>query len=222
MSEPPVNEPRVVLASSSPRRRELLTLIGIRHSVRAADIDETPLASEAPRPHAERLARAKTLAVAQDDPQAVVIGADTIVVADGAILGKPRDERDAAAMLRRLAGRSHVVHTAVAVAWQGRVVADVESVDVTFRPLSDADIARYVATREPMDKAGAYGIQGFGATIVERVDGDYFAVMGLALGLMVRLMGRLGLEYAFGPITESASLHAASPHNAPSSARPSP
>ena len=213
-----MSDPRVVLASSSPRRRELLTLIGIPHAVRAADIDETPLPSETPRPHAERLAREKTLAIAQHDSDAVVVGADTIVVVDGDILGKPRDERDAAIMLRRLAGRSHVVLTAVAVAWRGRVVSDVESVDVTFRTLSDADITRYIATREPMDKAGAYGIQGFGATIVERVDGDYFAVMGLALGLMVRLMTQLGLEYRFGPITESAT----APHTAPSTARPSP
>ncbi len=213
-----MSAPRVVLASSSPRRRELLTLIGIPHTVRAADIDETPLPSEAPRPHAERLARGKTLAIAEQDRDAVVVGADTIVVVDGDILGKPRDERDAAIMLRRLAGRSHVVLTAVAVAWRGRLVSDVESVDVTFRTLSDADISRYIATREPMDKAGAYGIQGFGATIVERVDGDYFAVMGLALGLMVRLMAQLGLDYRFGPITESAT----ATHNAPSTARPSP
>jgi septum formation protein len=210
--------PRVVLASSSPRRRELLTLIGIPHAVRAADIDETPLPGEAPRPHAERLARGKTLAVAADDHEAVVIGADTIVVVDGDILGKPRDERDAAAMLRRLASRSHVVLTGVAVVWRGRVVSDVESVEVTFRPLSDEDIARYIATREPMDKAGAYGIQGFGATIVERVDGDYFAVMGLALGMMVRLLRQLDLEYPFGPLTESA----APMRSVPSSVRPSP
>jgi septum formation protein len=213
-----MSDPRVVLASSSPRRRELLTLVGIPHTVRAADIDETPLPFEAPRPHAERLARGKTLAIAQHDRDAVVVGADTIVVVDGDILGKPRDERDAATMLRRLAGRSHVVLTAVAVAWRGRVVSDVESVDVTFRTLSDADITRYIATGEPMDKAGAYGIQGFGATIVERVDGDYFAVMGLALGLMVRLMAQLGLEYRFGPVTESAT----ATHTAPSTARPSP
>jgi septum formation protein len=213
-----MSEPRVVLASSSPRRRELLTLIGIRHTVRPADIDETPLPDEPPRPHAERLAREKTHAIARNEPESVVIGADTIVVIDGDILGKPRDEHEAATMLRRLAGRTHVVLTAVAVAWRDRIVSDVESVDVTFRSLSDTDIARYIATREPMDKAGAYGIQGFGATIVERVDGDYFAVMGLALGLMVRLMGQVGLEYRFGPITASA----APTHTAPSTARPSP
>ena len=192
--------PRVVLASSSPRRRELLTLIGIPHAVSPADIDETAFADEAPRPHAERLARGKAAVVAEREPNAVVIAADTIVVVDGAILGKPRDDAEAVAMLRRLSARQHVVLTAVAVARDGAVVSDVESVDVTFRELSDADITRYIATREPMDKAGAYGIQGFGATIVSRIDGDYFAVMGLALGLMVRLMERVGVEYRFGEI----------------------
>ncbi len=192
--------PRVVLASSSPRRRELLTLIGIPHAVSPADIDETPFAEEEPRPHAERLARGKASVVAAREPNAVVVAADTIVVVDGDILGKPRDEAEAASMLRRLSARQHVVFTAVAVARDGAVASDVESVDVTFRELSDADIARYIATREPMDKAGAYGIQGFGATIVTRIDGDYFAVMGLALGLMVRLMAGVGVEYRFGEI----------------------
>jgi septum formation protein len=196
-----VTSPRVVLASSSPRRRELLTLIGIPHTVSPADIDETPLPGEQPRPHAERLARGKAAVVAARQPNAVIVAADTIVVVDGDILGKPRDEAEAGVMLRRLSGRHHVVFTAVAVARDGVIVSDVESVDVTFRPLSDGDITRYVATREPMDKAGAYGIQGFGATIVTRIDGDYFAVMGLALGLMVRLMASVGVEYRFGEIT---------------------
>ena len=192
--------PRVVLASSSPRRRELLTLIGIPHTVSPADIDEAPFAAEQPRPHAERLARGKASVVATREPNAVVVAADTIVVVDGDILGKPRDEAEAGVMLRRLSGRQHVVLTAVAVARDGVIVSDVESVDVTFRVLSAADIASYIATREPMDKAGAYGIQGFGATIVTRIDGDYFAVMGLALGLMVRLMARVDVEYRFGQI----------------------
>ena len=192
--------PRVVLASSSPRRRELLTLIGIPHAVVPADIDETPFDDEQPHAHAERLAREKALAVARVEAGAVVVGADTIVVMDGDILGKPRDEAMAAAMLRRLSGRAHVVLTAVAVARGERVVAGVESVDVRFRELSDEDIARYIATREPMDKAGAYGIQVFGATIVDRIDGDYFAVMGLALGRMIRLLAEVGIYYRFGEL----------------------
>jgi septum formation protein len=168
--------------------------------VSPADIDETPFAGEQPRPHAERLAREKATVVATREPNALVIAADTIVVVDGDILGKPRDETEAGLMLRRLSGREHIVLTAVAVARDGIIVSGVESVDVTFRALSEGDISRYIATREPMDKAGAYGIQGFGATIVTRIDGDYFAVMGLALGLMVRLMARAGVEYRFGEI----------------------
>lgn len=190
--------PPVILASASPRRRELLTLIGIPHEVQPSNIDESMLPGEVPRTHAERLAREKT--GVSDRADAVVIGSDTIVVVDGDVLGKPRDEAQAAAMLRRLSGRSHVVMTGVAVRWRGRVASGVEEVGVTFHALHDEEIARYIATGEPMDKAGAYGIQGYGATIVSRVDGDYFAVMGLALGKLVALARELGLRYDFGPL----------------------
>jgi septum formation protein len=193
-----MSAPRVILASQSPRRRELLALVGIQHTVRPADVDETYGPGEEPRAHAERLAREKTAVVAREDPDAVVIGSDTIVVVDGDVLGKPRDEAHAAEMLTRLSGRSHVVMTAIAVQWRGVELSAVEEVMVTFHPLSVADIRAYIATREPMDKAGAYGIQGYGATIVERVDGDYFAVMGLPLQRLVRLMGKLGVRYRFG------------------------
>ena len=193
--------PRVILASQSPRRRELLTLIGVPHEVRPADIDERLLAGESPRTHAERLAREKARAVAS--PEAVVIGSDTIVVVDGDVLGKPKDAADGARMLRRLSGRTHTVITAVAVAWRGRVESDVEEVAVTFHSLTDSQIAAYLATGEPMDKAGSYGIQGFGATIVARVEGDYFAVMGLPLQLLVHTCARAGLRYAFGPLEEA-------------------
>ena len=193
-----MNTPRVILASQSPRRRELLTLIGIPHDVRPADIDESLLPGEHPRGHAERLARAKAATVAQDNPQAIVIGSDTIVVVDGDVLGKPRDAAHATQMLSRLSGRSHVVMTAVAVQWNGVELSAVEEVGVTFRTLAPEDIAAYIATGEPMDKAGAYGIQGFGATNITRVDGDYFSVMGLPLQRMTRLMAELGLVYRFG------------------------
>ena len=190
--------PRVVLASQSPRRRELLTLVGIAHEVRPADIDEAYLAGEQPHAHAERLAREKVAAVSRDDPTALVIGSDTIVVVDGEVLGKPRDDAHAAEMLARLSGRSHTVITAVAVEWRGAVRSAVEEVSVTFHPMTSTEIEAFIATREPMDKAGAYGIQGYGATIVERVDGDYFAVMGLPLQRLVRLMAELGVCYRFG------------------------
>jgi septum formation protein len=193
-----MSEPRVILASASPRRRELLTLAGIRHEVWPANIDESYKLGETPREHAERLAREKAATI--DAPHAVVVGSDTIVVVDGDVLGKPRDRAQAAEMLRRLSGRSHIVMTGVAVRWRERVVSAVEEVGVDFRVLDDSEIERYIDTGEPMDKAGAYGIQGYGATIVERVDGDYFAVMGLALNRLVRCFRELGLRYDFGPI----------------------
>lgn len=193
--------PRVILASQSPRRRELLALIGIPHDVRPAHVDETYHAGEIPRDHAIRLARAKAAAV--NDADAVVIGSDTIVVVDGDVLGKPADPNAAARMLRRLSGRSHKVITAVAVSWRNRMESDAEEVDVAFHQLTDEQIAAYVATGEPMDKAGAYGIQGWGAVNVARVEGDYFAVMGLPLQRLVRVCGQLGLRYAFGPLEEA-------------------
>ena len=194
-----MTRPRVILASASPRRRELLSLIGIEHEVLPANIDESYLAGETPRQHAERLAREKAAAI--DVADAVTIGSDTIVVVDGDVLGKPRDRQHAAEMLQRLSGRAHVVMTGVAVRWQGHIVSGLEEVGVTFRTLTPDQIERYIDTGEPMDKAGAYGIQGYGATIVDRVDGDYFAVMGLALNRLVRLFGEVGLRYTFGPVT---------------------
>jgi len=198
MTEPSGTPVRVVLASQSPRRRELLALVGIPHEVVPADIDETPFAHEAPAAYTERLAREKAAAVAHRFPDAVIIGSDTTVVIGGELLAKPEDEADARRMLRLLSGRTHTVHTAVAVSRRDRVASGVEDVAVTFRPLGDDEIAAYVATREPMDKAGAYGIQGYGATIVERIDGDFFAVMGLPLVRLTRLLGEVGVSYRFG------------------------
>ncbi len=192
---------RVLLASASPRRRQLLDLIGIAHVVRPADIDESILRGELPLTHAERLARAKALAVACVNPDALVIAADTIVVVDGEILGKPADTADAMRMLRMLNGRTHTVVTAAAVARNGEIASSVAQVQVTFRELADDALERYIATGEPMDKAGAYGIQGFGATIVSHIDGDYFAVMGLSLVGLVELLRQVGLTYAFGPLS---------------------
>ena len=201
MTTPRPQAPHVILASASPRRRELLALIGIAHEVRPADIDESYLEGETPHAHAERLAREKAAAIAAADPEAVTIGSDTIVVVDGRVLGKPRDVAHAQEMLRMLSGRSHEVMTGVATTWRGRTLSGVETVGVTFRELDAGDIDGYIATGEPMDKAGAYGIQGFGATIVTRVHGDYFAVMGLPLNRLVRQLEALGLRYPFGPLT---------------------
>jgi septum formation protein len=197
--------PRIILASQSPRRRELLTLVGIPHEVIPADVDESVLEDEEPAAYVERLARAKARVLAERHPDAVVIGADTTVVLDDELLAKPEDSEGAARMLRRLSGRTHTVLTALAVARHDQLVSGVEAVEVTFRPLAEGQIRDYVATGEPMDKAGAYGIQGYGAVIVERIHGDYFAVMGLALGRLVVLLERLGLHYAFGSIRPSSA-----------------
>ncbi len=198
-----MSAPRIILASQSPRRRELLHLIRLEHEVRPANVDETQQPGEAPRVYAERVARDKALAIAREQVDAVVIGADTIVVVDGDVLGKPSDASAAAAMLTRLSDRTHLVDTAVAVARNGTIVSGVEEVDVTFRALNPPEIRRYIATGEPLDKAGAYGIQGYGATIVTRIRGDYFAVMGLPLGLLVTLLGKVGLNYDFGALRDA-------------------
>jgi septum formation protein len=194
---------RVVLASGSPRRRELLKLVGIDHEVRPSNIDETMHPGETPRAHAERLAREKATAVADADARTITIAADTIVVVDGEVLGKPADAQVAARMLRMLSGRDHTVLTAVAVSRAGELRSSVEEVGVRFRHLDEGEIETYIATGEPMDKAGAYGIQGFGATIVERVEGDYFAVMGLPLVRLVTLLEEVGVTYKFGRLEAS-------------------
>ena len=191
---------KVVLASSSPRRRELLNLIGIAHEVRPANLDESMRPREAPRRHAERLAREKASALAMRDPDLITIAADTIVVINRKVLGKPVDKEDAARMLAMLSGREHTVITAVAVSRGKKLRSAIEEVKVKFRRLREEEIDAYIATGEPMDKAGAYGIQGYGATIVERVEGDYFAVMGLPLVRLIALMRDVGVQYSFGSI----------------------
>lgn len=189
----------IILASASPRRRELLRLIGIEHEIRHANADESMRAGESAHQHAERLARLKAETVAKTAGAGdVVIGADTIVLVDGRVLGKPSDEAQASEMLSALSGRTHTVITAVAVARSGKTLSSVEEVSVKFRDLTADEIAAYIRTGEPMDKAGAYGIQGFGATIVERIEGDYFAVMGLPIVRLVRLLEESGVRYAFG------------------------
>jgi septum formation protein len=198
-----VSDCHVVLASASPRRRDLLDLIGIAHEVRPANIDETMRPREAPRRYAERLAREKANAVATRDPDFITIGADTVVVINRKVLGKPADASDAARMLRMLSGREHTVITAVAVSRGRKLRSAIEEVRVKFRRLRDDEIDAYIAMGEPMDKAGAYGIQGYGATIVERIEGDYFAVMGLPLVRLVGLMRDVGVRYQFGDLATS-------------------
>jgi septum formation protein len=172
------------LASSSPRRRELLTQIGVAFTAHVVPIDESVLVGEAPAAYVERLARAKAhaaLAELHAVDHAVVLGADTCVVLDGHILGKPTDQADAAAMLRALSGRSHQVLSAVALVSAQRVEAQVVSAEVSFRSISAAEIEAYWASGEPQDKAGSYAIQGLGAIFVRHLQGSYSAVVGLPL-----------------------------------------
>jgi septum formation protein len=201
-------EPRIVLASQSPRRAELLERLGLQFEVEPADIDEGYPEHEMPATYAERLAREKAISVAHRNHGALVVGSDTIVVLGSDVLGKPKDEADAVRMLNRLSGREHEVFTAVAAVLGGRVESSVERVSVRFRALDDREVESYVATGEPLDKAGAYGIQGFGSAIVESIRGDYFAVMGLPVVRMLSLFRRLGWRYDFGQLipVEAASV----------------
>jgi septum formation protein len=195
-------QPRIVLASQSPRRAELLRMLGFQFDVVPADIDETYHNHENGPVHAQRLAREKAELICNQFPDAIVIGSDTVVVVDGDVLGKPKDETEAVAMLMRLQGRMHQVATGIAVAVPGHQLKDeIETVDVKFRPFDETRARAYVATREPMDKAGAYGIQGYGASLVEWVHGDYFAVMGLPVQRMIRMLEDLGWGYGFGPVS---------------------
>ncbi len=180
----------LVLASQSPRRRELLSTAGIPFTVRIADVEEIRAPNEPPDAYARRLARAKAEAAWQDRNE-IVLGADTIVVLDQEVLEKPRDEADARAMLRRLAGREHIVITAICLRHPGGAQVDSTPTRVRFAPLTDAEIDAYVATGEPMDKAGAYAIQGLASKFVERVEGCYFNVIGLPLSQVYRYLKSL-------------------------------
>ncbi|HYB94266.1 MAG TPA: Maf family protein [Vicinamibacterales bacterium] len=178
----------LILASRSPRRSELLTAAGIPFEVLAADVDETPHAREAPAAYVERLAIAKAQAVLPLRPAARVLGADTTVTIDGEILGKPADSADARRMLRLLSGRAHDVHTGVAVVTATRVQSAVDTTRVWFSTLTDEDISWYVATGEPVDRAGAYAIQGFASRFIPRIEGSYSNVVGLPVALVSSIL----------------------------------
>ncbi len=186
--------PTLVLASSSPRRRHLLEMLGIPILVQPADVQEIPLPREAPLAYARRLARDKARAV----PGRLVLGADTIVVLDGEILEKPADAEHAVRMLTRLQGRTHEVITAVCLLADGVERIEADRTAVTMRAADEALLRAYVATGEPMDKAGSYGIQGPGAALIERVEGDFFSVMGLPIRLVLKLLAEAGHTYRFG------------------------
>jgi len=194
------------LASASPRRRELLAQIAVPCVTQIASIDENPLPDEPAAAYVERLAREKArvglFALGERD-DAVVLGADTAVVLDGHILGKPADFAESRAMLQALSGRSHQVLTAVALVGGGREAARVVSSDVSFRPISEAEIEAYWASGEPCDKAGSYGIQGLAAVFVSQLQGSYSAVVGLPLCETAELLGEFGIACWQLPAKES-------------------
>jgi len=187
----------IVLASGSPRRKQLLEMLHIPFRVIPPDVDEHVLPGEEPGHYVTRLSRAKGEAVVVRAPGDVILAADTTVVLDGAIFEKPTSPAHAVEMLSRLQGRTHEVMTAVAVARDGEVEQALDVSRVTFRPVDRATLQAYVATGEPMDKAGAYAIQGLGAPLIERVEGDFFGVMGLPLRLALDLLARFGRPYRF-------------------------
>jgi septum formation protein len=187
----------LVLASASPRRQELLRSAGITFEVQPADIPEDPLPGEAAKEYAERLAREKALAVARQRPHDCVLGADTVVVIggqhDGQLLGKPSDAADAARMLRMISGRKHQVITGVCLVVSGQPSVASETTLVTVSEITDKDIADYVASGEPMDKAGAYAIQGIASRWIPRIEGDYSNVVGLPVALVWRMLRQAGV-----------------------------
>jgi septum formation protein len=186
--------PELILASSSPRRQELLREIGIPFQVHAANINEDQIAGEAPIAYALRLAQEKAQAVAEQYPQSYVLGADTIVVIDGEVLGKPQDHADAARMLRLLSGRAHEVTTAVSlIAPSTLAETRASTTKVYFREIAEAKIQQYVAGGEPMDKAGAYAIQGGASRWTDRIEGEFSNVVGLPLSLVTEMLKTTGL-----------------------------
>lgn len=186
----PIRLPRLWLASSSPRRSEILRMIGWPFEVGSVEVDESLRDDENPREYVERLASAKAGAAAAVHSHRPVVAADTTVVVDEHILAKPADAADARRMLRLLQGRWHQVLTGVALISESGIDVDVETTDVRFAPMSDVEIDWYVSTAEPMDKAGAYAIQGQGARFIQGIRGDYFNVMGLPVRLLYELLRR--------------------------------
>ena len=180
----------LVLASKSPRRAEILTAAGIPFIVRAGDVTEQPLPGETPENYVRRLARDKAEAVPRQQNE-IILTADTVVVVQGHILEKPADAADAARMLRLLAGRDHDVITGICLCADAAEIVDAATTRVHFLPLSEVDIGEYVASGEPMDKAGAYAIQGLASRFIHRIEGDYFNVVGLPVSLVYRHLKRL-------------------------------
>lgn len=193
--------PPLVLASASPRRADLLTRLGLSFQVVPSHIAEDAQEGETPEDHAERLAREKVLEVRNNHPESLVLAGDTVVVLGGEVLGKPRDAEDAVDMLLSLAGRTHTVVSGLALAFPHEtILSGRASTEVTFRFFDKSQARRYVATGEPMDKAGSYGIQGMGSALVQEIRGDYHNVVGLPLPLLLDLLREGGIRYEFGAL----------------------
>lgn len=212
---PDEGEPRLMLASASPRRLDILRQLGLEPEQRPADVDEAYLPGESPDEHVERLARLKAETVreglrgipghglgggAHTDPT-LIVGGDTVVVHEGEVVVKPVDEDDAVRIVLSLSGGAHEVLSGLAVAGAGRTVSGVARTVVRMRAFDEATARAYVATGEPMDKAGGYGIQGRGAALVSGIEGDYYSVVGFPVGLFLDLLERVGWRYAFGSFT---------------------
>ena len=194
---------RLILASNSPRRLDVLRQLGLDPSVRSPAIDESCIEGESPEAYVERLARSKAEAVAETELDALVIGGDTIVVSEDRLLGKPEDEDRAIEMLLSLAGRKHLVLTGLAISGQDGTVSAVSGTEVRFRSFTEAEARRYVMSGEPMDKAGAYAIQGLGAALVAEIVGDYYTVMGFPIGTFLDLLVQAGCRYEFGSLSQT-------------------
>lgn len=199
MTDARATHPRIVLASGSPRRRELLAAAGLLVDVDPADADESVHAGEAPAAYVERVAIAKATIGAGRHPDAAVLGGDTTVVVDGDIFAKPEDDDDARRMLERLSGRPHDVLTGIALAWRGAMRARVEKTTVWFRPLAAHEIAWYVASGEPRGRAGAYAIQGLASRFIPRIDGSYTNVVGLPVTTVLALLEDAGIDAGAHP-----------------------
>jgi septum formation protein len=209
----PRKSPPLVLASTSPRRTAILHMLGLAHEVLPGGVPEDQRPGETPQAHVERLAREKALRGKSERPDALVLAGDTVVVLGGEMLGKPKTPDAAVTMLLALSGRAHVVHSALALVEPGGSMHSiVSSTRVTFHAFDDEAARAYVATGEPLDKAGAYGIQGRGAALVSRIDGDYYTVVGLPMAGLMTLLERAGWRYAFGGLVQTAHASVREPH----------
>ncbi len=188
-----MDKKQIILASGSPRRKELLSYIISEFAVIPSDLEE--VAYGTPREQTLKLAYDKAMDIAKSHPGAVVIGADTLVAIGGKVLGKPKDKEDAAAMLRLLSGKTHEVYTAVAIVCGGNVLTECAVTEVTFDVMTDEEIASYIETGEPMDKAGAYGIQGLSGKFIRGISGDYFNVMGFPQNMVYGMLKKLGVRF---------------------------